>query len=280
MLLRLHPVERGKPSDGTPPPQSVDAVHPTSSEVAPPCEVCDRDSFSSDSWESVDSGSSHSSESEVLPQSNQDTKYLDCKATPSPVGDIHTAESEASLEPSEDNLAASCEPTLQPGEGLYDVEPEATSHSVEAAKTSRDEGEDSTDSEATVKSVHDTHRDENRVSLQYVEDRHAQDHDRPIFQMLKATLQYPTSPSMKGFKLANDIVFFSTSNEKVGPPGGGSNKEIFWDIWRVIIDIARCIPEGHPWQDALLGALNRLRQREGSIMQHLKHGNVSNSVNM
>jgi len=92
------------------------------------------------------------------------------------------------------------------------------------------------------------------VGLQSVGDLELTAAERAIFNVLKATLQYPVDAKAKGAKLADDIDFFSKSAE--GGPG-------LWYVWVVVLDIACCIPPGHSWQDSLLRCLDNLRQREG-----------------
>ncbi len=94
------------------------------------------------------------------------------------------------------------------------------------------------------------------ISLQPAEDLELTPIQGAIFNVLKATLQYPAKAQAKGIKLADDIDFFSKSTE------GGTG---LWEIWDVVLEIACCIPPGHPWQDSLLQALDNLRRREGRV---------------
>jgi len=93
------------------------------------------------------------------------------------------------------------------------------------------------------------------VILQSLGDLEHHADDRAIFDVLKATLQYPANAQAKGVKLADDIIFLSESKE-----GGGPG---LWWVWMVVLDIARCIPPGHSWQDSLLQCLDNLCQRGG-----------------
>ncbi|KAM5376400.1 hypothetical protein ACJZ2D_005454 [Fusarium nematophilum] len=82
---------------------------------------------------------------------------------------------------------------------------------------------------------------------------------KAIFNVLKATLEYPASSQAKARKLADDIIFFCLSANDATPP--------FWDIWSVVIELASSIPLGHEWQDGLIESLNLLRQRAGSVSE-------------
>ncbi|KAI1772962.1 hypothetical protein F4818DRAFT_424505 [Hypoxylon cercidicola] len=95
-------------------------------------------------------------------------------------------------------------------------------------------------------------------NLQYVEDR-VEDIEKSIFNVLKATLQYPTIPQAKAAKLAHDIVFLDETD------GSG---ETLWDVWFLILDMAACIPPGHEWQDSLLQSLGILCKRDQPIAKH------------
>ena len=96
--------------------------------------------------------------------------------------------------------------------------------------------------------------------LQSIESIDFLDSERPLLNVLKATLQYPANPQAKGAKLADDINFFCNSVEE----GVGLGK-ILWEVWPVVIDIACCIPPGHPWQDSLVRALESLRHQDNAV---------------
>ncbi|KAI0006249.1 hypothetical protein F4779DRAFT_597146 [Xylariaceae sp. FL0662B] len=97
--------------------------------------------------------------------------------------------------------------------------------------------------------------------LQIIEDAGFPDYLRVIFNLLKATLQYPTAnPRLTAAKLADDINFICQAEDR---PGGIPNV-ILW-VWSEVIDLATCIPPDHPWQDALVQAVENLRQREGAV---------------
>jgi hypothetical protein len=94
------------------------------------------------------------------------------------------------------------------------------------------------------------------VSLKFVEDLDLTALERPIFNVLKATLHYPADAHNKGRKLADDIDFFN----RVAKPGNE-----LCDVWVVLLDIVCCIPPEHSWQESLLQCLDNLRQREGPV---------------
>ncbi|KAH8197386.1 hypothetical protein TruAng_008445 [Truncatella angustata] len=94
------------------------------------------------------------------------------------------------------------------------------------------------------------------VSFQSVEDSDLSEAEAPIFNVLRATLQYPADPQLKGVKLADDLSFFFKAE---------GTAEIGWDVWRVFIEVVSCIPHNHSWQESLLHALNHLRQRDTPV---------------
>ncbi|KAI1116736.1 hypothetical protein F5Y14DRAFT_406422 [Nemania sp. NC0429] len=84
--------------------------------------------------------------------------------------------------------------------------------------------------------------------------------ERPMYNLLRATLQYPADTESLAAKLAEDIVFICQAEaQKEGVKG------FLFFIWTIIIDIARCVPPDHPWQDCLVRAIHHLRQREGIV---------------
>ena len=90
-----------------------------------------------------------------------------------------------------------------------------------------------------------------------------QDSERAIFNVLKATLQFPAKQQAKSAKLAEDFIFFCRSQE-----GSPSIDEILWEVWAVVIDIAQCIPPEHPWQSSLVQSLESLRERDDTILEN------------
>lgn len=112
------------------------------------------------------------------------------------------------------------------------------------------------------------------VNLQSLENIDFSHSERAIFNILKATLQYPANPQAKGAKLANDITFFFKSPEE-----DDCIENILWEVWAVIIDIACCIPSGHLWQESLVQSLNSLRQRDGFIRGKVSYTNYYSKYN-
>lgn len=108
-----------------------------------------------------------------------------------------------------------------------------------------------------------------KANLQSVEDIEFTASERAIFNVLKATLQYPANPETKAGKLAADIEFFCKSAE-----GAAAVDELLWYIWAVIVEIAQQIPPAHPWQVSLIESLDNLRQRHGSILGRDKVSNM------
>ncbi|KAI0100921.1 hypothetical protein GGR51DRAFT_563801 [Nemania sp. FL0031] len=98
------------------------------------------------------------------------------------------------------------------------------------------------------------------VSLQFVEGSGLPPADRAIFNILKASLEYTASTEIKSAKLAQDINFIvSAENRDDGIP------HILHYIWSLILEISQCIPSEHPWQDSLLQAIAGLRQQDGIV---------------
>ncbi|KAI1758785.1 hypothetical protein GGR53DRAFT_515895 [Hypoxylon sp. FL1150] len=98
------------------------------------------------------------------------------------------------------------------------------------------------------------------ADLQYVENLDLTNSERPMFNVLKATLQYPANPQAKAIKFAHDINFFYESSDE--------DIEILWDAWYLVLDIAASIPSGHQWQDSLLQSLDILQKRDKPTFKH------------
>lgn len=95
----------------------------------------------------------------------------------------------------------------------------------------------------------------------------AGDFQSPMLSLLRATLEYEADTSLVGAKLAEDIKFICKAEAlKVASRTEGSKKgtegALFY-VWWLVIDIARCIPPDHPWQDRLVQAVEHLRHEEG-----------------
>lgn len=94
------------------------------------------------------------------------------------------------------------------------------------------------------------------INLRFAQYKTFTELGRAIFNVLKATLQYPAEPQTKALKLADDIKFFHESAHETS--------DADWVTWCVVLDIACCIPPDRPWQDSLVQSLDTLRQRYGS----------------
>lgn len=106
------------------------------------------------------------------------------------------------------------------------------------------------------------------VNLQCLE-ADLQDDRRPMFDVLKATLQYPATPEAKGAKLAEDIRFVC------GPRDAGYDVgAALMDLWCLVIDMASCAPPDHPWQLSLAQAVDALRRREDSVIENDEVGDT------
>lgn len=93
------------------------------------------------------------------------------------------------------------------------------------------------------------------INPELVEDTNYTDSDRTIFNALKDALQDSANPQASA-KVADAINAIC---------GSAQGDEILPDIWSVIIDIARCIPPGHPYQDSLVRSLDELRGQDGAV---------------
>lgn len=75
---------------------------------------------------------------------------------------------------------------------------------------------------------------------------------RSLFNVLKATLEYPASRCAKARKLVIDMLYFCVASD--------DDPANFFDIWHVFFDIISYIPPDHEWQLCLGDALDILRQ--------------------
>ena len=80
--------------------------------------------------------------------------------------------------------------------------------------------------------------------------------EKAIFDVLMGILRFPAKPTPQSAFLAAAITFFCEPG-KDGYQVGGTLDE----LWRVVLDIACCIPNDHPGQDSLLQCLSTLRKR-------------------
>lgn len=97
----------------------------------------------------------------------------------------------------------------------------------------------------------------------------ANDYERPAAKIFKATLEYEADTALIAAKLADDIQFVCRAEDRhtasqVGEEADPAEKNsgfLHW-VWMLVVDIARMAPPDHPLQDALVLALNILRQKE------------------
>ncbi|KAJ3564024.1 hypothetical protein NPX13_g7989 [Xylaria arbuscula] len=101
------------------------------------------------------------------------------------------------------------------------------------------------------------------VSLKFVEDLELLALDQDNLNILRATLQYPAHPSIKSAKLAHDIIFIVDANNCKDSNEG--TPDVIWYVWSLILEISKCIPPDHPWQDSLLQAIGHLRGQDGTV---------------
>ncbi|CAJ2511136.1 Uu.00g067610.m01.CDS01 [Anthostomella pinea] len=81
--------------------------------------------------------------------------------------------------------------------------------------------------------------------------------EKPIFDVLKASLHYPSTPNVLAQRLADDIVFFCRSARE-----DEDYEAILTLVWDMAFDMISCIPSDHEWQDVWVNALEFLRVRE------------------
>lgn len=91
------------------------------------------------------------------------------------------------------------------------------------------------------------------INLKYVEGKKLGPEARAMFNVLKATLEYPATAQQKGVKIADDIDFFARTFPK---------HVDLWTVWFIVLDIAACLPPDHSWQDSLVKGLEDLGQRD------------------
>ncbi|KAI1750625.1 hypothetical protein F4782DRAFT_532314 [Xylaria castorea] len=80
--------------------------------------------------------------------------------------------------------------------------------------------------------------------------------EKPVFDVLKASLYYPTTDNVLANRLADDIVFFCQSAEVED-----EYEAILTAVWRLSFNMICCIPSDHPWQDSWVNAIKELKGR-------------------
>ncbi|KAI1153847.1 hypothetical protein F4825DRAFT_449053 [Nemania diffusa] len=80
--------------------------------------------------------------------------------------------------------------------------------------------------------------------------------EKPIFDVLKASLYYPTTDNVLANRLADDIVFFCRSADVED-----DYEAILTAVWRLSFDMICCIPSDHALQDSWVNAIKELKGR-------------------
>ncbi|KAI1329693.1 hypothetical protein F5Y16DRAFT_79234 [Xylariaceae sp. FL0255] len=80
--------------------------------------------------------------------------------------------------------------------------------------------------------------------------------EKPVFNVLKASLYYPSTDNVRSKRLADDIVFFclSATIEE-------DYEAILSAVWRLSFDMICCIPLNHACQDLWVNAIKELKDR-------------------
>ncbi|KAI0015949.1 hypothetical protein F4780DRAFT_783656 [Xylariomycetidae sp. FL0641] len=81
--------------------------------------------------------------------------------------------------------------------------------------------------------------------------------EKPIFDVLKASLDHPAAPDTLPQRLSDDIVSICKSAREDQDP-----MVVLIRVWNVMFDMIGCIPPDHEWQDVWVDALKVLQRRE------------------
>ncbi|KAH9890263.1 hypothetical protein F4778DRAFT_378517 [Xylariomycetidae sp. FL2044] len=92
--------------------------------------------------------------------------------------------------------------------------------------------------------------------FQGLESQGLQDYEKPMYEVLKATLGYPTTPDVLAHRLSDDIIFFCMSAS-----GTNDDNDVVTNAWNLIFDMISYIPSDHEWQDVWVNALQDLSGR-------------------
>jgi hypothetical protein len=100
---------------------------------------------------------------------------------------------------------------------------------------------------------------------------------KAIYNVLRATMEYPAGAQAKAKKLADDIAFF-VSSAPGDPP--------FWEICPIIIELASRLPPDHKWQASLVQSIHILSELDKSplrgsnvCVKMLSRGMMRNNAN-
>ncbi|KAI0518003.1 hypothetical protein F5B22DRAFT_87629 [Xylaria bambusicola] len=81
--------------------------------------------------------------------------------------------------------------------------------------------------------------------------------EKSIFDVFRASLQFPDAPDVLAQRLSDDIVFFCNSAEADEDP-----EAILGWAWDMMFEMITYIPPHHVWQDIWVDALKILKSRE------------------
>jgi hypothetical protein len=101
--------------------------------------------------------------------------------------------------------------------------------------------------------------------LRHLENPNATTLQKAIFNVVRGILLYPASIEAKAQKLADSLIFFC---EGANPDLDVS--DIFNALWGWLIPIASDLPPGHEWHQALIIALQKVREREVASSAKIK----------
>ncbi|KAI0154521.1 hypothetical protein GGR57DRAFT_465953 [Xylariaceae sp. FL1272] len=92
--------------------------------------------------------------------------------------------------------------------------------------------------------------------FQSLEAQDLTDDEKPMFDVLKASLLYPSTDAVRAKRLADDIIFFCHSAN-----GDEEYEGILTIAWALIFDMICCIPPDHAWHDCWVNAIKELKGR-------------------
>lgn len=97
------------------------------------------------------------------------------------------------------------------------------------------------------------------IDLREIEESNETKDRIEIFQVINDALRSPaSSPNAKATSIVNGLKHLQDSK------GTLIEKDNFrWEVWCMIVDLARHFPPGHPWQQVHLGVVSDLRNRAG-----------------
>ena len=95
------------------------------------------------------------------------------------------------------------------------------------------------------------------IDLQSIKAAELSAPEQEIFNDFRESLISASDEDAKRVNLVNriDQLCPQTSSEE-------QVETVLWNLWLVMLDIARLVPADHPWQHVLVGALSDLRLRD------------------